>query len=256
MNKLQKRLVVFLLIVSLGLLISMFKVLKVVIEKNKEIEEFSLKNADLTKAGQDLKENLEKTEKKLAQTKLELEDVSYNLEEEKKKSESFQTQYENEKERGNELDANLNKLKLSLEAERETREKLAVEAEKLKEEKDLLSRDLNELRRAKEDTIAEKVGDAFIAESEKDVHEEKATGKIIKGYPQGFLAIELEKGSYDKITPRSLVVGQRNLKLLGALQYMIILEAAEGEDLSSLKKGEPIEYKYYIKDVTEGVTTN
>lgn len=34
------------------------------------------------------------------------------------------------------------------------------------------------------------------------------------------------------------------------------LEAAEGEDLSGLKKGESIEYKYYIKDVTPEVTTN
>ena len=134
MNKLQKKLVVFVLVLSMGLFLSMCKALKVVIGEKEKSEALSLKVDDFTKKGKDIKGKLEGKEKELAKAKLNLEDLNFEVKEEKKKADSFKKRYETEKKKAEDLNLSLNKLKLTMKEEKKKTEELAAGAEKLKEE--------------------------------------------------------------------------------------------------------------------------
>lgn len=246
MDKLQKILVIFLLLASIGVAVFMVKAVKVFVEKKEEIGELSLTKANLTKERDDLTTKLGETEKELTQTKLNLEDTSYKLEEEKKKCASFNIKYETEKARANKLETNLDRTQLALKQEQKKKENLSSELEKVKEERRGLSQDLKEVRQAKEAL------ESFVAEVSTEVREESALGKIIKIYPQGLLGIELEKDSYDRREANSLIVGKREVKLAGILNYLIILDTGRGADIGGLKDGDSVEYKYHIREVAPG----
>ena len=245
MNTLQKKMVIFLFILAFLLALSTFKVLMVVMEKKERITGLSQEVTALTRKAKTLSDKLKEREEELTQAKLNIEDLTYKLADEKKRSESFETKYKAEKERGNELEANLNKLKVAMEAVTREKEKLALDIEKLKEENDFLSRDLKEVRQAKEAL------EGFVAEGKKEKETGTtvamavptiSSGRIVTIYPQGLLAIDVERDPQDKINPGKIVTAQKEIKLSKILSYIITLEAAEGEDLSGLKKNDLIKY--------------
>jgi len=248
MNKLQKRLVIFLFILSLGLCLSVFKVLKVAIEEKEKIGGLSLKVDSLTKKGQDLKEKLDGKEKELTKVKANLKNLNFDLKEEKKKVSSFRKKYAAEKEKRAKLGASLNKLKLTLESEKKKREKIAVETKKLREEKKVLSQNLKEMK------VAQEALEAFVAEDKEEPTEEKitrvkskvtpsiSTARIVTIYPQGLLGIELQKSPQEGINRGKIVKGDKNMNILNVHSHMIILEVAEGEDLGGFKKDDIIKY--------------
>lgn len=250
MNKLQKRLAVFLFILSLGLFLSMVKAVKVVIGKNEEIGKLSSKITDFTKKTQDLIIKDEDREKNLNRLKVNAEELSYELKEAKKKTDAFQAKYQAEKKGKDDLGVNLNKLKSILEEERKKGEALVVEIQKLREEKGLLLRDLNEIK------FAKKTLETFVAEEQEKPVEEKpavtlpvvtpspsiTNARIVRIYPQGFLGIELEKNPKDTINLGKIVKGDREMSVSNIHSHMLIVEIVEGEDLSGFNREDTIKY--------------
>ena len=248
MNKLQKKLVVFVLVLSLAVFVSMCKVLKVVIGEKEKSEALSLKVDDLTKKGKDIKGKLEGKEKELAKAKLNLEDLNFEVKEEKKKADSFKKRYETEKKKAEDLNLSLNKLKLTMKEEKKKTEELAAGAEKLKEEKVVLSQKLKGMK------VAQEALEAFVAERKEEPTEEKAgavkpkttttisSGRIVTIYPQGLLGIELKTSSHDRSYSGKIVKGQREMMVSNVHSHMIILEVSEGEDMSGFNKDDNIKY--------------
>ena len=249
MNKLQKKLVIFVLVLSLAIFVSMCKALKVVIGEKEKSEALSLKVDDITKKGKDLKGELEGKEEELAKAKLNLEDLNFEVKEEKKKANSFKERYEDEKKNAEDLNLSLNKLKLTMKEEKKKTEELDAGAEKLKEENAVLSQKIKEMKAAQEAL------EAFVAESEVgEPTEEKAaavkpkatttisSGKIVTIYPQGLLGIELETSSHDSSYSGKIVKGERQMMVSNVHSHMIILEVSEGEDMSGFNKDDSIKY--------------
>lgn len=239
-----KTIAVIIFILSLGIFASMLKVAKVVIVKNENIGELSKKRDELIQNDKELSRKLEDREKELALAKQDIEDLEYKLEEERNRVKSFQAKYESEKKRGDELEENLSKAKISLEEEKKAKEALSAEAEKLKEEKDFLSRELNEVK------IAKEALEAFVAESKEEtalgtpakIESLTTSGRIIALYPQGLVGIELEDSYEDKLNPGVIVAAKKRIKVSKVYRHMLILETAEVELLSDLKKGDAIKY--------------
>lgn len=246
MNKTEKRFGVIIFVISVAIFLSVFKTAKIVSEKRKEIEGLSLKVKGLTLKGQELEKGLAEKEKELTQAKVTVEDLNYKVGEEKERCESFQEKYRAEKTRGDGLEENLNKLQTTLEGESKSKEKFALEIEKLKEEKEILS---DNFKKAMEEKA---VLERFIAEGEKEDKPEAqgeaeatvttVTAKIVSIYPQGLLAIELEKGSYDRLRPGKIVTAEKEIKISSVHGHMLLLETAQSEAVSVLKKGDVIKY--------------
>jgi septal ring factor EnvC (AmiA/AmiB activator) len=246
MNKAQKRLAVFLFILSLTTILITFKVTKLAAGKKQEIGRLSQKVTVLTKDGRDLKGKVEKQEKELAAAKQDMENITYKLKDEEKRKESFREKYKSEEQEKNDLQNALKELKTAHEKEIKIKEELSQEIEKIKEEKGRLSERL-ELAKQEKDVLEafvaedkEKSKGAFQRITEASIGE--TPGKIFTVYPQGLLAVELEKSYYDKIKPGKILRGQREIKISNIYSHMIIFEIAEGEDASGFNKGDVIRY--------------
>lgn len=247
MNTLQKKMVVFIFILSLGIFVSMFKIGRIVMEKKRNIEDLSQQAVVLNKKVNQLETNLSEKTKELTQAKNDIEGLKYDLAEEKKRSASFQAKYNSEKERGDNLDVSLSKVKLTLQEETNKNEKLASEMEKVKEDNDLLTRELNELKLAKsalEEFISEKKEATVTPGAAASVLAHAPTitnARIVTLYPQGLFAIELEKSPLEGKTGK-IEKGGKEIEISKIHSHMLILEAGAREDMSGFKKNDVVRY--------------